>query len=1479
MVGPLNSTLLSTLFGGSQGVSGLGADVLSSWAAARAGIGVDVEALTRDRNAPLAEVWRPGISPSDESLVARALAEKPFFDPNAKLFSDLGANGDYRSLFALYTGVSTLKALASRAGATELPAADKTQATAQFSRGLTELEAFFARQQFADIRLAQGDRVDAAQSTVALPQKSEDYVTGVIHRGGLYTTVSGLAADAQFTITAKSAAGVTRNVAIDLAEMGSVARTFGAVISHINGRLAAAGVSSRLEAADQTPKTTKVVVAGQTIERRYTGSKLYGLRVEVRANETVSFSAPAAAPAFYAVGETGKGARLIKFADVGEASGEPQWLSRPGATADPIGAYVASGWYGAGAPYTSAPAGAVAARTAALLDATESNSFEDALRAPGEAVLKLDLGDGRALSVTTAWRSDDLQAWRARAGEDADRALMDDLAERLTQLLHEQGAAAGVDVWEDAGAFGLSVVTGGLTRAASLSISGRNAALDLVEAPAMVGGLNESAFARRFEVAAVAGATDLFVGVQTFSFTSGADTELITIDGDDAGIDAATLAAELNNKLREKNIAAAAYLVDVGGALTLRVDALHGLDEVSVTLNETNFDVTLQAPGAWANGGLPVATGGSVFSDSVRNYSAAANPLLTHTGALDISIVVDTPTGAKTVTIAVSAQERLDNPDIAAGQWNNVFQDRLDEALNAAGVYVAASGGTLGAWQVAEGTGQRLASVTINGAPVTLSGVQPTLGLGGAFSVARSFTSAQAASGVSDDVAALLLDDTISVTFTTPWGERTVSASLQPGDPRSLESAALRLNEALAGEGYDLGLAAIARSGGGAGLRVVTGASNTVRAVSSIALGANTVVATLDPVDVASHADDPIGAARVYERAARGAAAIEATPSLASFSPPSVNAGGWFPGRAFDIAVGGGAKVATARATAVGADGAVFVLADLDGPSGRTSIRGDRDVALLKYDSAGKLAFTQILGAADTASGFALAVSADGSRVGVAGAVEGALSGTAARGEDDSFVAVFAADGEPEWVTRRGAKGDDQVNAIAFASDGTLVVAGQTSGALPGATAVGQSDGYVRGYSQTGGELFVKQFGTSGADGASALLVRDNGVGGIDVFTGGVENNRGVLRKFSYSAGAGFVAGASRDIGYFHDGAINAIVADGGSLYVGGSVGADRLNVGAVARGASAGKEGFVARLDAGLVSTALDRSSYLGSAQADRVTSLSVVAGSVYAAGVAGGAIAGVGAFGVETSFVTRLDANGEAAWTQVLKTSGAPLALTGLAVDASGASALDALGLPRGVIQTIDSSPLTSRSGLRAGDEFRIGIDGRRLATVRIGDNDTLASLAATITRAISGAGRARVVREEGFERIEITPNAGKALRIEPGREGRDALGALGFKQGLVATNTVGFKGLKAYGLGLIAKEFDLSTEAGAKAAVAELSAAISIIRQAYEDLLNPNAKELTAEEKALEARRKSAGAAPAYYTAQFNNYRAALERLGGG
>jgi hypothetical protein len=519
-----------------------------------------------------------------------------------------------------------------------------------------------------------------------------------------------------------------------------------------------------------------------------------------------------------------------------------------------------------------------------------------------------------------------------------------------------------------------------------------------------------------------------------------------------------------------------------------------------------------------------------------------------------------------------------------------------------------------------------------------------------------------------------------------------------------------------------------------------------------------------------------------------------------------------------------------------------------------------------------------MLGASETASGFALAVSADG-KVAVAGAVEGALSNAGApRGGQDSFVTMFDASGKELWTQRRAAKADDAVTAIAFAPDGGIVVAGRTESALTGSVSAGGADAYVRGFSAAGLERFTRQFGTAGADAATALLVRDDGAGGMEIFTAGVENNRGVVRAFTYSADAGFAAGATRDIGHFHNGAINTLAADGASLYVGGAVGADRLTLSATARGGAAGQEGFVARIDADLVSQGLDRASYLGSVKDDAVKSIAIVNGAVYAAGISGGIIAGIGNASASSSFLARLGVDGDIDWARTFTSAGG-FTLNAIAADTQGVSPLDALGLPRGVVAANEANALTSRSALRAGDEFQIGAEGRRLSTLRIGENDTLATLVTSINHVIGSAGRAEIIRENGAERLKISAFSGRALRLEAGREGRDALGGLGLGPGIIATNTAGRGSVKTYGLGLIAAGLRLDSKAALASTKAELSAAVSIVRQAYEHLLNPNAKPLTDEEKALEQRRLAGGVVPEYYSKQLANYQAALARLSGG
>ena len=78
-------------------------------------------------------------------------------------------------------------------------------------------------------------------------------------------------------------------------------------------------------------------------------------------------------------------------------------------------------------------------------------------------------------------------------------------------------------------------------------------------------------------------------------------------------------------------------------------------------------------------------------------------------------------------------------------------------------------------------------------------------------------------------------------------------------------------------------------------------------------------------------------------------------------------------------------------ATATGADGSVYLLANVTAATDGQAIQGAQDVALQKYDSAGNLVYSRDLGAGVSASGMALSVSSTG-QVAIGGAVTGSLN-------------------------------------------------------------------------------------------------------------------------------------------------------------------------------------------------------------------------------------------------------------------------------------------------------------------------------------------------------------------------------------------------------------------------------------------------------------------------------------------------------
>lgn len=631
--------------------------------------------------------------------------------------------------------------------------------------------------------------------------------------------------------------------------------------------------------------------------------------------------------------------------------------------------------------------------------------------------------------------------------------------------------------------------------------------------------------------------------------------------------------------------------------------------------------------------------------------------------------------------------------------------------------------------------------------------------------------------------------------------------------------------------------------------------------------------------------------------------------------------------------------IKTVRGSKVGADGSLYVLADVNTSVDGQTVKGESDVALLKYDSTGQLMFARTLGAASNAQGLAMTVADDG-RVAIAGKVVGELSGATegpinsgdGTGLTDSFVTVYDARGDESWTARRGALKDDEATAVAFGEGGLVYVAGRTKSTLPGGGAnQGDWDGYLTAFAADAKgspkALFTTQFGTAGADTVSGMVVD-----GSKVTLAGVESGRGVLRSFDvtptvtttekvvangvttinvtnttngsstttsnvygapdgsntasttttvHTSAASFATGSTRDLGDLQGGQIAGISLEGGDLWVAGTTRNAALSVAGTANAYNAGMDAFAARLSTDLSSAAGDRLTYFGGTTDDTVTAMTVSDGKVWIAGLAAADQPGATAISTKDGYIAQLDlVTGTASAQRVTGKDGYASA-TSIAVDATGASALDKLGLPKGTLLYADSAKVAAATSARPGDSFQIRTaEGGRLATVTLEAGDTLDTLAIKVKRAAGSKAKVEVVSDGDFRRLKITPaTKNSTVEVLPGKGDSDFLASLGLTPGVIRNTIVGADGKSAsadgggpvFGLGLPA-ELDVSSETAVKNTLAVLSKSLSKVRDAYRQL------EAAAKPQPVTPKGQS-GAVPAYLTSQISNYQAALDRLGGG
>ena len=571
------------------------------------------------------------------------------------------------------------------------------------------------------------------------------------------------------------------------------------------------------------------------------------------------------------------------------------------------------------------------------------------------------------------------------------------------------------------------------------------------------------------------------------------------------------------------------------------------------------------------------------------------------------------------------------------------------------------------------------------------------------------------------------------------------------------------------------------------------------------------------------------------------------------------------------------AGVKAVRASAVDADGYLWVVADLSEGGEHQPIKGQSDVALMKYDSAGNLVTSRLLGAASQASGFSLAIAGDG-RIAVAGSVTGALEpgeSGASSAVADSFVTVFDNDGLELWTQRRGAKAADEATSVSFGANGVVYVAGRSQSGMPGAGGLGGWDGYLQAFEPTQRTvlspvipvtLATSQFGTGGDDSVQAMTVS-----GSDLYTAGVENGRAIVRHYTLGADGAPTLAGTRDLGLV-GGEIAGIAVDNGKVVLVGQTTNPGLSAGAATNTHSGGSDVFVASLSTDLQASAGDSVSYYGEAGDDTVADVKIQGGKVWITGVADRA-PGADDADPARGYLTRLDAaTGAVEWNRTWRGEGDQAMPTTLAVASGGASVLDRLGLPQGEIQQDDSKLLTAATALRVGDQFTITSDGgMRASTVTITARDTLTTLARKIETASSRRLKVTVVTDNtvmpATQKLKLEPsNDREGAIISAGPAGKDALAGLGLSQGYIGKTSANDE-IATYGLSLTGT-LNLNGADAIKAAQDALSAAMTSVKSAYRSLGPDRATPAAA----------GGGGASAYWNSKTAAYAAALARLGG-
>ena len=336
----------------------------------------------------------------------------------------------------------------------------------------------------------------------------------------------------------------------------------------------------------------------------------------------------------------------------------------------------------------------------------------------------------------------------------------------------------------------------------------------------------------------------------------------------------------------------------------------------------------------------------------------------------------------------------------------------------------------------------------------------------------------------------------------------------------------------------------------------------------------------------------------------------------------------------------------SARDLVIGNDGLLYIVGSASGNIGDQTSKGNTDALVASFNPDGTRNWVRLLGSSQTDEAQAVTVGLNGS-IYVAGQSSGEFESLTNQKGQSIFLSCLSQDGSVTWTTLFGSTSTDVAYAAATGLDGAIYVAGQTFGNFDGEVSNGNRDAFLTKFSPEGNKEWTRLYGTANWDSARDLTI---GLDGSIYITGwtagnlGGEVNAGGAEAFISRLNTDGSVAWTRLLGTSFDDFGHSITAGSdGSIYIAGWT---KGNLeGAVNSGSW---DAFVAKLNS---DGAIDWTRLLGTSADDYAYDLATGNdGSLYVSGWTRGNLDGEANHGSWDAFITKFDEAGYKQWSQVI-------------------------------------------------------------------------------------------------------------------------------------------------------------------------------------------------------------------------------------